>query len=104
MTEKAIRIRIASPTDNVLLAELGARTFFDTFAQDNTPDDMAAYLASSFSSQKQAEELADPMTTFLIAEVDGVPVGYTRLHLGPPPPAITGLQPIEIVRFYSDKP
>ncbi len=102
MNDNTIRIRLASLSDNVLLAEFGARTFVDTFAQDNTPENMAAYLAASFSPQKQAEELADPLTTFLIAEIDGSPVGYTRLRLGPPPTAITGRQPLEIVRFYSD--
>jgi len=96
-----IRSRIASPDDNILLAELGRRTFSDTFARDNTPEDMAAYLAASISPLKQAEELSDPLTSFLIAEVDGVPVGYARLHLGEPPAAITGRRPVEIVRFYS---
>ena len=96
-----IRTRIASPGDSILLAELGRRTFSDTFARDNTPEDMAAYLAASFSPQAQAVELADPRTTFLIAEADGVPVGYARLRLEEPPAAITGRHPVEIVRFYS---
>ena len=103
MTDKAITIRTGTSTDNVLLAEMGARTFYDTFAKDNTPADIAAYLAASFSPAKQADELADPANTFLIAEIEGIPVGYVRLHLSPPSSAITGIQPIEIVRFYSDQ-
>lgn len=103
MTLDPVHIRVAEPSDNTLLAELGARTFFDTFAQDNTPADMAAYLAASFGPQKQADELADPLTTFLIAEIDRTAVGYARLRLSPPPAAITGRRPLEIVRFYSDK-
>jgi GNAT superfamily N-acetyltransferase len=98
-----IHIRTASAADNHLLAELGARTFFDTFAQDNTPGDMTAYLAASFSPQKQAEELADPLATFLIAEIDRTAAGYARLRLSPSPTAIVGRRPLEIVRFYSDK-
>ncbi len=103
MTIDSIHIRLATSTDNVLLAELGARTFFDTVAQDNTPEDMAAYLAASFSPQKQADELADPLTTFLIAEIDGSTAGYARLRFGPPPASISGRRPLEIARFYSDK-
>ena len=98
-----INIRYANASDNALLAELGARTFFDTFAADNTPEDMAAYLAASFSPAKQAAELVDPGTVFLIAEIDGVAAGYARLRQGQPPVCITGSQPIEIVRFYSSK-
>ena len=61
--------------DAGLLAELGARTFSETFAADNSPADMAAYLASSFSEAQQAAELTDPHATFHIAETDGVAVG-----------------------------
>ncbi len=98
-----IQIRVASSVDNHLLAELGARTFFDTFAKDNTPEDMAAYLAASFSPQKQAAEIVDPLTTFLIAEIDGTAVGYARLHSGPAPVEVRGQRPLEIVRLYSDQ-
>ena len=52
-----INIRFATAADNVLLAEMGARTFYDAFAADNTPEDMAVYLAASFSPEKQAAEL-----------------------------------------------
>lgn len=101
MTENTIQLRIASAADNILLAELGVRTFSETFAPDNTPEDMALYLAASFSPEKQAEELADPETTFLIAEIDSIPVGYARLRLGLPPASVRGSSPIEIVRFYA---
>jgi len=96
-----ITLRHATAQDNVLLAELGARTFADTFAKDNTPENMAAYLAKSFSPDIQARELAEPGTLFLIAEQAGEPVGYARLKQGPAPDCISGAHPIEIVRFYS---
>lgn len=93
-------IRRAVAGDNALLAELGAQTFFDTFAACNTPQDMADYLAASFSPLKQAAELADPATVFLIAELDSAPIGYARLRSGPAPACVGGRAPIEIVRFY----
>ena len=98
-----INVRYATATDNALLAELGARTFHDTFAADNTPENMTPYLAASFSPEKQAVELADPSSVFLIAEVEGAAVGFARLKEGQPSAGITGLRPIEIVRMYSRK-
>ncbi|MFN2512161.1 MAG: N-acetyltransferase family protein [Pyrinomonadaceae bacterium] len=93
-------IRCGKSEDAVLLAELGARTFSDTFADDNTAEDMAAYLASSFSPGQQAAELADPHCLFQIAETDGVPVGYAMLRSGSALDSITGDEPIELVRLY----
>lgn len=98
------RLRLATAADNELLAQLGAETFFDTFAADNTPENMAAYLAASFSPEKQAQELADPATRVLILEAHDAPAGYTRLRFGPAPEMIAGRQPVEIVRFYARRP
>jgi len=101
MPAPAIAIRAALPGDNHLLCELGRKTFYDTFAKDNTPEDMQAYLDASFSPEKQAAELADPRTLFLIAEIGGQPAGYARLREGHPQAALPGCQrPLEIVRFY----
>jgi len=94
-------VRHASAADAALLAELGARTFVETFAADNTPEDMSAYLAASFGHDLQAAELADPDSFFLIAEIDGTAAGYSRMHgAAIPPSGVTGNKPIELVRLY----
>ena len=103
MEKAEVSIRYATDADNFLLAELGAQTFYKTFAAANTPENMAIYLAASFSPDKQAAELADPASVFMLAEVEGVAVGYARLKQGQPPASITGLHPIEIVRLYAHK-
>lgn len=83
-----------------MLAELGAQTFYDTFAVDNTPEDMAAYLSSSFSAAIQGAELADADTKFLIADLDGRAVGYAKLQPNAAPPCVTGASPMELCRLY----
>ena len=93
-------IRRAGPEDAGLLAELGARTFSETFAADNSPEDMAAYLAASFGPARQAAELADPASAFLIAEVGGRAAGYAQLHAGEPAEGVEGSKPVELVRLY----
>jgi ribosomal protein S18 acetylase RimI-like enzyme len=95
-----VTIRRGKPDDAGLLADLGARTFSETFAPDNTPENMAAYLASSFNLAQQTDELADLAATFLIAEVNGAAAGYAKLRAGTPAEAITGAKPVEIVRLY----
>jgi hypothetical protein len=41
MTPPPITIRRAIPTDANLLARMGRQTFYDNFAFDNTPENMA---------------------------------------------------------------
>jgi len=98
--EPKVTIRRGDPDDANLLAELGARTFEETFAVDNTEENMAAYLASSFSPEQQAAELAHPGSIFLIAEVGGIAAGYAWLHAGEPGEGVEGAKPIELVRLY----
>ena len=99
---EGITIRHAIPQDNVLLAEFGAQSFRDSYPSEISPQDMADYLATAFSPQKQAVELAQPGTLFLIAEADGQVAGYAMLKEGPPPIHLpAGDHPIELVRIYA---
>ena len=95
-----VTIRRADSSDAELLAELGARTFAETFAAENTPEDMSAYLAQSFTPARLADELADPKATFLLASVEGEAAGYARLYQGEPPSCVTGESPMELARLY----
>ena len=98
-----INIRYANDDDNTLLAELGARTFHDTYADDNMPENMTSYLADSFSPEKQAAEMNDPLSIFLFSEVDNEAVGFARLKEGQPAEISIGLRPMELVRIYACK-
>jgi len=98
-----IIVRLATADDVNLLTELGARTFRETFAADNTPEDMAAYLDSAFNVAQQTAELAEPDSTFLIAEVSHVAAGYAKLHAGQPAESVDGPDRIELVRLYVDR-
>lgn len=98
MTEQTIRR--ATESDAALLAELGGRTFYDAFSAQNTPENMAAYLAKTFSPDLQRAELTDPRNTFLIFENDGVARGYAQLRTGKPPACVSDPKAIELVRLY----
>ena len=93
-------IRRGTLEDAGLLSELGAQTFTETFATENTPEDLAAYLATSFNVARQTAELEDPASTFLIAEVSGRAAGYARLYEGEPEKGVEGPNPIELRRLY----
>src|SRR5690349_16251048 len=95
-----LTIRRGTVEDAALLSELGARTFSETFAADNTAEDLAAYIATNFNVAQQTAELEDPASIFLIAEVEGRAAGYAKLHDGEPENGVEGANPVELVRLY----
>ncbi|HYE95162.1 MAG TPA: GNAT family N-acetyltransferase, partial [Rubricoccaceae bacterium] len=98
-------IRPATPADAETLAALAERTFRDTFAADNTADDMEAYVRDAFGLDRVRAELEDAANTFLLAFVNGgeQTVGYAKLRTGATDPSVTGPAPVELERLYVDR-
>ena len=103
MQPPELSIRLASVDEADMLAEIGARTFRDTFAHDNDPEDMKSYLASAFAPDQIKAELADPASTFLLAFVGQETVGYAKLKAGEAPECVGGHRAVELVRLYLDQ-
>lgn len=95
-----VKIRRADYPDAELLADLGARSFSEAFAAENTPENMSAYLGQTFTHARLAEELADPKATFLLASIEGEAAGYAKLYQGEPPRCVTGESHMELARIY----
>lgn len=98
-----LTIRHARTEDAAALSAFGRRTFFETFAAQNSADDMKRYLSSAFSETRQAAELADVNTITLMAEDGSTLVAYAQLRLVAPPACVRGHGPVELVRFYVDQ-
>ena len=92
--------------DAPLLSRLAAATFRDTFESENTPEDMARYLADAFTPERQAAEISDPAGIVLLAEhVESAElVGYAHLVADVAPPAVQGPAPMELKRLYVARP
>ncbi len=103
MAERLTTIRHAAPGDAAALAEFAARTFRDAFETDNTPENMALYLASSYGPDLQAAELRNAGIVTLLAEGDDRLAGYSQLRQGPAPDCVEGPSPIELWRFYVER-
>ena len=99
-----LQIRRATVADAAALAEFGARTFFETFAADNNPDDMAMHLASAWHPDIQRAEIEDAGLDTLLACDAGRLAGFAQLRAARPPAAIAAREPVELKRFYVDTP
>lgn len=96
-------VRRATTADAALLAEVAARTFYDTFADSNTPEDMEKFLSSTYSEEIQRKEIEDASMTTLLAECDGTVAGFAQIKMAKAPNCVKGPSPIEIKRFYVEK-
>jgi ribosomal protein S18 acetylase RimI-like enzyme len=75
-----ISLAKATPVIAAQLADLGRRTFHDTFAATNTAANMEAYLGQTFGPDIQLAELQDRENTFLLAHMQAELVGYAKLR------------------------
>src|SRR3978361_774073 len=106
-----IRIRPAVGDDAALLYEISRRTFYDTFAVYNTPENMDLYLNHQLTATSMAAEVADPANLFLLAYIGDQPAGGTQRqenHMRLAPEGAAGAEPegkpaIEIVRIPAEQ-
>ncbi len=98
-----VTIRTAVVADAAVLADLARRTFFDTFASTNDPDDMMLHLADAYGIEQQTRELQDPVITTLLVEDDGIAIAYAQVRNDHVPDCVTDRAAIELWRFYVDR-
>lgn len=97
-----VTLRPLTPQDAPQLAPFARRIFEETFAADNDPADLAAYLERAFGAEIQRAELSEPHVEAMVAELDGAWVGYTMVRHGVAHPLAPGTRPLYLQRFYVD--
>jgi diamine N-acetyltransferase len=96
-------IRPATSRDAQRLSAFASRMFRETFAAQNRPEDMTAYLSSAFNDARQLSEIEDPDAVTLLIEHGSTLLGYAQLHVSEPPDCVPDRQAMELVRFYVDR-
>lgn len=105
MPDRSVTIRPAASADAAALAAFGERTFREAFGPDNRPEDVDVYVSATYSAERQGAEIADPDRVTLLGEHDDVLVSYAQLRAdGAAPSCVEGPAPIELLRFYVDRP
>jgi ribosomal protein S18 acetylase RimI-like enzyme len=95
-----VSIRLADEDDTVTLAELASACFYQTFASQNTPENMALYLQSNFNLPQVEAELKDPLNTHFLASRKQDAYAYAKLSRSGAPEALSGEKCIELARLY----
>lgn len=98
-----ITIRAASASDASLIADISRETFYDTFAEFNSEEDMSKFMSRQFSHEMLMAEAGVENHVFLLAYEGEIPAGYVflkdEMH-----PHIPNENSMEISRLYVRKP
>jgi ribosomal protein S18 acetylase RimI-like enzyme len=98
-----IQIRFAVEEDAGLLADFSRQTFYETFAAQNTKENMELHMAEYYKPEKIQAEIIDPLNIFLMAYDGDRLVGYAKLNEHIKEESSSLDNPIEIERIYSIK-
>ena len=96
-----LRVRPVLPNESELLARLGRETFYETWKDYNTEEDMRVYLADAFNEEKIKKDLLNTaVNTFLFVFADDEPAGYAKMRRDRTYDEFNGEQVIEVERIY----
>ncbi|TDN83838.1 hypothetical protein DET49_12037 [Salegentibacter sp. 24] len=82
------------------LQNIGKLTFTETFASENSGENMKSYLEEGFSLKKLKEELMDENAEFYFAEINQEVIGYLKVNIGQSQTEIKDHNSLEIERIY----
>jgi len=102
--ETTSNFRRGSVDDAGPLAAFAARLYVETFGAHTSLEDLGQFLERSYSPAKQAAELADPEIVTIVGHSGTSLSAFAQVRRHTPPPCVVGEQPVELWRFYVDRP
>ena len=82
------------------LRKISIETFYQTFADSNTAENMKAYLQSAYNEEKLYRELSNPNSSFFFVCVDERVAGYLKLNEFAAQTDINDSDSLELERIY----
>ncbi|GAB6122799.1 GNAT family N-acetyltransferase [Dysgonomonas termitidis] len=82
------------------LQKISRQTFYETFSEVNTEENMAKYLTEKLSSETLSIELNNKNSEFYFAISGGEIIGYLKLNSGQSQTELHDIKSLEIERIY----
>ena len=103
MSVSEIQIIKVEICDVIQLQQIAKTTFFETFSEMNSEDDMKTYLEKNFSIENLENQLNDNNTEYYFASFNNEIVGYLKLNTSSSQTEYQNDKTLEIERIYSLK-
>ena len=98
---ETVSVKIALPDEVNLIAEIGRNTFYETWREVNTEEDMQLYLKKSFNEKTIGDELSDTVNNlFFLARKGEQIIGYAKVRRDRTYEEFNGVRVLEIERIY----
>jgi diamine N-acetyltransferase len=97
----SLLIRYATTDDAKLIADISHQTFYETFAINNTKEDMHKFLNEQFTKGKLMMEVGARENLFLLAYDRHEVAGYAKLRDSRVPLALKNSHAMEVARLYA---
>ncbi len=101
MNTSVPELRKATLSDLPELLALARTSFLQAFTAGNKPENVQAYLAEAFTEDKLTKEMQEPASTFILANLGGKLVGYTKLNLAAAQADVQDPTSVEVARLYT---
>ena len=95
-----IEIRPVQPVDIPILRTIAIGTQIDTFGEQNTPENMQAFLKDAYDIAQFAREIQEKESIYYMAWEGETAAGFLRLRLSDETEAFLGKNAIELQRLY----
>lgn len=86
--------------DSRKLQEIGYETFKETFEDQNSPENMKAYLKEAFNINQVENELSNPLSHFFLVSFNDEVAGYLKVNIGDAQTEEMDGDTLEIERIY----
>ena len=97
---KDVVIKKATENDLVPLKEISIKTFCETFAKYNTPEETQKYIDTNFTDEQILKEINTKGSSFYLAYLKDKVIAYLKLNTGEAQTEEQGNESIEIQRIY----
>jgi ribosomal protein S18 acetylase RimI-like enzyme len=88
------------PADIDFFRELCVSTFYDAFGNQNSPENINAYVDNAYARDVLLKELCDQDSEHYFLCHDGTPIGFIKLNLAPNQTELRDADSIELQRIY----
>jgi len=95
-----LKIKEVSIDDLEELKNICEKTFYQTFSNQNTEEDMENYLKNNFSLQKLESEIKDNYSKYYLVQVEGETAAYMKVNFDQAQTESDYENTLEIQRIY----